>query len=408
MSNTTANLPAILNGDKIRTTPMPARCALGQMERKAIDEVVTYYTEIQQDMPYDGIYKQKLCKEFAEYMGGGYADAVNTGTAAVYTALAALDLPKGSEVIISPVTDSGPLNCIIMQGYIPVIADAKENSYNTSLEKLLEKTTIQTSCYLLIHAGGEPMDDIMEVVNEAHNRGIKVLEDCSQAIGSTLKDSDQKIGTYGDIAAFSTMYRKNLISGSSGGLVFSRNEHLRNMAIAHANRGRELWRTDIEAKDPSHALFPALNFNTNEISCAICSASLKRLDESNGKRAEFLVSFIQELEKKSKVCKPSNYHNGFAPFFFPVFVDVEKLTCTKTEFANALIAEGISLNPHFTSVISMWEWARKYTKHEFALPNAESMRDRSFNLFLNENYGKQEIDDIINAIVKLENYYQKE
>ena len=177
---------AIHGGTPLRLTQMPPRMAISSGEIEMVNQVLEYYQQKQVDLPYDGKYKQDLCKAFSEYMGGGHTDAVSTGTAAVYTTLAALDLPKGSEVIISPVTDSGPLNCIILQGYTPVVADAKPGSYNSGLEQLLEKTTDNTSCYLLIHAGGEPMDDIEEVVEEAHKRNIKVLEDCSQAIGATL------------------------------------------------------------------------------------------------------------------------------------------------------------------------------------------------------------------------------
>ena len=398
---------AIHGGTPLRKMPMPPRMAIGPDEMDIVNEALEHYQKKQVDLPYDGDYKIKLCKAFSEYMGGGYTDAVSSGTAAVYTSLLSLNLPKGSEVIISPVTDSAPLNCVILQGYTPVISDSKPESYNAGLEQLLEKTTDNTSCYLLIHAGGEPMDDIEDVVHEAHKRDIKVLEDCSQAIGATLENDNTKMGAYGDIAAFSTMYRKNLMSGSSGGIVFTKNKYLYHMALAHANRGREIWNVK-DVKDPSHALFPALNFNTNEISCAICLSSLKRLDDTNEKRRQFLRNFINVLKKKSKFCSPSNFHDGFAPFFFPIYVNTENLSCSKKEFAQALIAEGVPLHPHFSSVISMWKWAEPYIKHGFSYPNAEMRRDRSFNLFLNEKYTEKEANDIVECICKVENYYRKE
>ena len=66
-------------------------------------------------------------------MGGGYADACSSGTAAAYIAISALNLKKGSEVLISPVTDSGPLNALILLGLKPRLLDSSPNSYNVSL-----------------------------------------------------------------------------------------------------------------------------------------------------------------------------------------------------------------------------------------------------------------------------------
>ena len=94
-------------------------------------------------------------------------------------------------------------------------------------------------------------------------------------------------------------------------------------------------------------------------------------------------------------------HDGFSPFYHPIFVDTDKLTCTKIEFAEALAKEGIPNNTHYGCVISSWEYAKEYMKDDFVAKNAEDVRDRSFNLFLNENYGVQEAVDIVRAFSKI-------
>ncbi len=384
---------------------LPTRFSYGEDEVKAIADVIEYYKNKGEDPGYQGYFEEKFCTEFSEFMGGGYTDAVATGTASIFVALQALQLPKGSDILISPVTDSGPLNCIILLGFNPIVIDSSKDSYNINLEQFKSRITSNTSALLLVHTGGEPVSQTKLIVEEAHKNNIKVLEDCSQATGALI--DNEKVGVFGDIAAFSTMYRKNLIAGSSGGLVFTKNKNLYHLALAYADRGKQTWRTDLNQNDPSSALFPALNFNTDEISCAIGSASLKRLQDTIDKRVRFLEYFITLLKKSSKICTPYNFNKNFSPFFFPIFVDINKLNCSKIEFALALNKEGVSNNAHYGCVISQWEWAQKYYKDTFEAKNAIYVKNNSFNLFLNEKYSKEDADDIIKVIVQLEKKYSK-
>ncbi|WP_027186545.1 DegT/DnrJ/EryC1/StrS family aminotransferase [Desulfovibrio inopinatus] len=392
---------AIHGGEKVRKTPMPPRKAFGQAERALLQEAIDYYVSRDEDPPYQGHYEQKFCDAFSQYMGGGFTDAVASGTASVYIALAALNLPKGSEVIISPVTDSGPLNCIIMQGYIPVVADSAPGSYNMGVDQFLDRLTSKTSAILAVHSAGEPLE-IDRLVKEAHKHGVKVLEDCSQCPGGRW--NGQLVGTVGDIAAFSTMYRKTLTAGASGGLVWSPDLDTYRLALGHADRGKPSWRTDLDLRNPGHALFPALNMNTDELSCAIGLASLARLDQCVADRVAFVSRFIEALGE-SRVCSPYPFHDGFSPFYYPVMVDSEKITCTKTEFALAVRAEGIGLGEHYGCLVSTWEFAQQYLSDDFDTPNARHVRDNSFNLYVNERYGEQEVEDIIQAIRKVEAWY---
>ena len=121
---------AIHGGERVRKTPMPARLALGDNERQMIQAVLDYYRERNVDPGYEGHFEKMYCRAFAEMMGGGYADAVATGTSSLYIAVAALDLPKGSEVLVSPITDPGSMAAIVLNGLKPRLMDSKPGSYN--------------------------------------------------------------------------------------------------------------------------------------------------------------------------------------------------------------------------------------------------------------------------------------
>ena len=97
-----------------------------------------------------------------------------------------------------------------------------------------------------------------------------------------------------------------------------------------------------------------------------------------------------------------------SPFYFPVIVDVDAISCSKIEFAEAVRAEGIDLNPHYRYVVCEWPYIQPHLADDFDTPNARSIRDRSFNLYLNENYREQESKDCVKAIVKVEKYFKKQ
>ena len=185
---------------------------------RKIQEVIAYYQEKKVDPGYAGVFEKNYTDAFVKFMGGGYADAVATGTASLYIAVAALDLPAGSEVIVSPITDPGTLSSIILNRLVPRVADSEPGTFNMGPEQFVARITPKTRAVMLVHSLGRAAD-VVGVVKEAHARGIRVIEDCSQSHGARVKG--RPIGNFGDIAAFSTMYRKAHMTGGAGGVVFT-------------------------------------------------------------------------------------------------------------------------------------------------------------------------------------------
>ncbi|UTW51648.1 DegT/DnrJ/EryC1/StrS family aminotransferase [bacterium SCSIO 12827] len=393
---------AILGGTPVRGVPMPARLAIAEAEEAMVKQVMAYYRERKLDPGYQGHFEDRYCQAFAEKMGGGFADAVATGTAALYVAIAALDLPKGSEVLVSPITDPGSLSAIILNGLTPRLTDSKPGSYNMGPNQFLDRISDSTSAVMVVHAAGQATE-IDAITAEAHARKIKVIEDCSQAHFATC--AGKPVGSFGDIAAFSTMYRKAHITGASGGLVFTRDEEIHRMALAHADRGKPRWQDEFDDRDPSGYLFPALNLHSDEISCGVGLISLARLDDTIARRRAFVDAVASGIDERSRVCTPSAHSDADSPFFYPVFIDPAKITCTKTEFALAVRAEGIDLNPDYKYLATDWPWLRSHLSDGFDCPNARRALAESFNLYLNENYGAAEADDTVRAILKVESHF---
>jgi perosamine synthetase len=395
---------AIEGGHPVRGWPMPPRCALGKAEAEALQEAVAYYSDKKVDPGYQGIFENRYTDAFVGFMGGGYADAVATGTAALYIAIAALRLPRGSEVIVSPVTDPGCLSAIVLNGLIPRLADSAPGSFNLGVEQFIARVTPNVRAVMVVHSLGRAAD-ISGLASAARERGILVIEDCSQSHGARVGGTP--IGNFGDIAAFSTMYRKNHMTGGAGGVVYSKDLELFHQALAHADRGKPSWAEDFDDRNPNQFLFPALNFHTDELSCAIGTASLARLQDTISRRLAFVSELSSRLREHSKACAPFGYTLNDSPFVYPILVNPDRICCTKQEFAKAVLAEGIGLNAHYQYLVADWPYLKPYLTDDFDTPNARDIRDRSFMLYLNENYGDAEVSDCVSAIVKVEKHYSR-
>ena len=175
--------------------------------------------------------------------------------------------------------------------------------------------------------------------------------------------------------------------------------------MAHADRGKPRWNPGFIDNDPHGFLFPALNLHTDEISCGIGLVSLGRLQDTIMRRLVFVAELTGRMRDRCKLCHPYGYSPSDSPFIYPVIVDVDRIVCSKIEFAEAVLAEGIGLNPHYCYLVVDWPWLKPYLADGFETANARDIRDRSFCLYLNENYGLSEASDCVAAMVKVEKHF---
>lgn len=159
-------------------------------------------------------------KEIAEYLELPYTIGCATGTDALILAMMAIDLKPGDEVITTPFTFFATASCITRCGGTPVFADVEPDSYNLSMDSVLEKITPRTRAVLPVHLFGQTCK--LELIkDELAKRNIALIEDCAQAIGAHRMTGGkiQRAGAVGDIGAFSFFPTKNLGCYGDGGMV---------------------------------------------------------------------------------------------------------------------------------------------------------------------------------------------
>lgn len=147
-------------------------------------------------------------ERFAALLGVRAAYACASGSAAVHTAVAAIDPEPGDEIVTTSITDMGALAPIIYQGAIPVFADVDPRTYNVTASTIEAALSERTRAIIVTHLFGNPcdMEPIMEL---ARSRSIPVIEDCAQ---SFLAESGGRVtGSLGDIGCFSLQQGKSTL-----------------------------------------------------------------------------------------------------------------------------------------------------------------------------------------------------
>jgi dTDP-4-amino-4,6-dideoxygalactose transaminase len=159
-------------------------------------------------------------KEFAAFNNTGFCAGVASGLDALTISLLALDLPKGSEVIVPSNTYIATILSVIQSGHVPVLVEPDISTYNINPALIERSITSKTRAVMVVHLYGKPcdMDPIMEICRQ---RNLYLIEDCAQAHGAEYKG--KKTGSFGDMAAFSFYPTKNLGCLGDGGAVLTNN-----------------------------------------------------------------------------------------------------------------------------------------------------------------------------------------
>ena len=242
-----------------------------------------------------GKFVKRLEEEFAAYMGVASAYACSHGTAALHTALAAIDPEPGDEVITTAITDMGALTPILYQSAIPVFADVDPLTYNLTAVTIEKAISPKTKAIMVTHLFGNParMGEIMEL---ARSRIIPVIEDCAQAFGAEL--DGVKVGAWGDIGCFSLQQGKHITTGE-GGIVTSNDPDLARRMYLFINKA---WGYG-DAK-PDH-YFLALNYRMNELTGAVAVAQMQKLGDFVERRTRMAGKLTDGLSGLPGISTPA-------------------------------------------------------------------------------------------------------
>lgn len=340
---------------------MPGFELWSDAERKEVNEVLE--TGILMRYGFDGPRKGKwkakeleaaICSRF----GSQYAHVLSSGTAALTTALAALGIGSGDEVIMPAFTFVASFEAVLSVGAIPVLVDIDE-TLTLNPDAVRKAITSKTKCIMPVHMCGSMADmDALQSVCEEYK--LFLLEDACQSIGGTYKG--KSLGTIGDAGTFSFDFVKTMTCGE-GGAVMTNNENVHIKCEGYTDHGH-----DHKGIDRGADLHPFLgyNFRLSELHAAVGLAQVKRVDEflaiqnKNHMLLKSILSTIPEISFRS-IPDPEGDSCTFLSWFLPS----EDLTRNVV----AVLKEKGTLAGNFYWFDNNWHYIRKWDH----LKNATSL-----------------------------------
>ncbi|MCK4869942.1 MAG: DegT/DnrJ/EryC1/StrS family aminotransferase [Gammaproteobacteria bacterium] len=414
MHKTADKIPLALEGGKpVRKKPWPSYThgytTITKSQLKTAQQALNKRRLFRyDDRPYGetatGKYEQSLCKHF----DSKYALALSSCTTAIATALLSLDLPPNSLIACSSFTFGATPSAIILAGHKPLLINTTEELH-FDLEDLRARYSPDIKALVVVHMRGmgSDMPAIMEFAKE---KQLYVVEDCAAICGLELHG--KKLGTFGDISAFSTQSDKFINTGE-GGFIITNDELLFQKALVYSGAYVPCFYKHFDSPPEPKELpyqYPLYSFRFDEIRSAIALPQVKVINKTLAQQQKIyhqitgLLAHIKEIHIRQPITKNCVIGNKLV-FRIPD-ISAEKATW----FAHALTAEGVTAyalgNPHHGNQRAFWNWQflpGHKTREELIAqaPKSYTYISECIDIPLFNRLTKKDINDLVTAIKKV-------
>ena len=401
MTSVSGDRLAIDGGQALRRAPLPPWPYFEPDEIEAAAAVlrsgrVNYWT---------GDEGKRFEREFAEWSGTAHAVALANGTVALEAALLAAGVGRGDDVIVTPRSFIASASCAVAVGARPVFADVDRDSQNITAQTIEAALTPRTRAIIAVHLAGWPcdMDPIMAL---ARSRAITVIEDCAQAHGAMYRG--RRVGSLGDIAAWSFCQDKILTTAGEGGMVTTDNRLLWQRVWSLKDHGKS-WEAVYERKHAPGFRWLHEGFGTNwrmtEMQSALGRVALRKVDgwvERRRAHAARLNEALAGIEALRLTVPPAGVRHAYYRWYAFVRPELLREGWTRDRIMAAVAAEGV---PCFSG-----SCGEVYLEKAFdgtglrpaePLPAARELGDTSLMLMVHPTLADTDTDDAARAVERV-------
>ena len=420
MPKTSGERLAVHGGTPVRSEPLlpgyPGGLLIGDAEKAAVMEVLDSQSLFRHYGPRPMHKVTQLERAFAKAMGAGHAVGVTSGTAALMTSLAALGVGPGDEVIVPTYTWVATINAVIHLGAVPVFVDIDE-TLTMDPTKVEAAVTPETKAVLPVHMRGAGTD-MGPILDIARRRNLRIVEDAAQALGGRYRG--RRLGTLGDIGAFSLQYHKVITTGE-GGMVVTDSPRLWERAVRYHDQGSIRMEELDETIPVGNELMIGINFRMSEITGAIGLVQLERMEWIIGQMRAHKAAMIDGLRGiDGLTIRPLPDPDGDTGATLMIYLPTAE---SAREFSRALNAEGVRVGVawdsgqhvyyHFDQIIERrmfserhcsWECPRykgRARLEKGMFPQSDDLLQRVLLLELNPLFTERDESDIVRATRKV-------
>lgn len=333
--------------------------------------ILTNYGELGKD------FEEKL----AEYLGVKYAITVSNATLGLQIALRALNIKRGSDIITTPFTFAATTNVILYEGFKPVFADIKKDTYCIDPDDIEKKIGPNTSAIMPVHVYGSPCD-VDKIQQIAYKYHLKVIYDAAHAFGVTYKG--KSLASYGDISVLS-FHATKLFQTIEGGAVVTNDKDIADKIKLLRNHGIRS-EEDVE--------LPGTNAKLNEFQAAMGLCNLETIEERINERGKLYMRYKKNLSSKNiefQNIKADKYNYIYMPVLFSSKI-------VRDTVYNKLAQENIKCRKYFYPLTASYSYFKSDMVKKYRLVTAKDISDRVLCLPLYTDLGIEKVDMISDKI----------
>lgn len=343
-------------------------------------------------------------RRFAEYIGCKHAVGLNSCTAGLHLALSALDIGPGDEVITTPMTFAATANVIVHQAAKPVFVDVEPDTLEMDAQLIESRITAQTKAILPVHLYGHPcaMDDLQRI---ARKHGLAIIADAAHAVETEYHG--RKVGSFGDITAFSFYATKNMTTGEGGMITTDSDDLAKKIRILslHGITADAWMRHGEEGYVHWDVLYPGYKYNMFDIQAALGIHQLGKIEffwERRKQHVETYNAAFKDMPEIKLLGEKDNIKH--AHHLYPILIRSENSGIERDTILGALGDAGIGVGVHFRALHLMSYYRKTFGFKRGDFPNAEYASDRLLSLPL---YPKMEEEDVRHVIATVKQIIHK-
>jgi perosamine synthetase len=386
-------MPPVVERERGRSDFLPFHVpAIGEEEIAAVVDV------LRSGWLTTGSKAKEFEQQFCRFVGARYGVAVNSATAALHLALAAVGIQEGDEVIVPTMTFAATAEVVLYLKAKPVLVDCTADTLNIDPAAIERAITPRTKAIIPVHFAGQPCDS-EPILSLARAHGLKVVEDAAHALPA--RDHSRMIGAIGDITCFSFYATKTITTGEGGMATTNNLEWAEKMRVLSLHGiSHDAWnRYSSEGSWYYEVTNVGYKYNLTDIAASLGLEQLKKCRNFAAARRRIAGVYSEAFADLGEIRIPVEERNKeHAWHLYVIQLELDRLTINRREFIEALRERNIGSSVHFIPLHLHPFYRQKFGYQATDFPKAAHAYERIISLPIYPNMTDADVSDVIAAV----------